>query len=79
MKKILLLLLATVLSMSVSAQFVTQNQPLPKPGETNHTAINAPRADHGKMMKAAAPKAAGTVVTPPESLETQQYRMNGYI
>ena len=79
MKKILLMLLTTVLSMSVSAQSVTQNQPLPKLGEANHTAINAPRADHGKMMKAAAPKAAGAVVTPPASLETKQYRLNGYI
>ena len=79
MRRILLTLLATVLTMTVSAQPVTKNQPLPKRGEITHTAISAPRADQAKMMKAAAPKAAGAVVTPPESLETQQYRLNGYI
>ena len=79
MKKIVLLLFAAVVAMTVSAQTVTQNEPLPRKGEVRHTAINAPHADRMTPHKATSLKATGDVVTPPESLETQSYRMNGYI
>lgn len=79
MKKIVLLLFAAVVAMTVSAQTVTQNEPLPRQGEVRHTAINAPHADRMTPHKATSLNATGDVVTPPESLETQSYRMNGYI
>ena len=52
MKKIVLLLFAAVVAMTVSAQTVTQNEPLPRQGEVRHTAINAPHADRMTPHKA---------------------------
>lgn len=77
MKNFLFLFVTTVLSLAVSAQ--PMNQPLPRPSEVRHTAITAPHADRMTPHKATTLKAAGDVVTPPESLVTETYRMNGYI
>ena len=79
MKKNVLLLFAAILSMAVSAQPV-QNTKFPKPGAVQkHTVINAPRANFSPSLRAAAPQLAETAVTPPATLETQSYRLNGYI
>jgi hypothetical protein len=79
MKKFLFLLVATVLSLAMSAQSMTKNQPLPKQGKINHTAISAPQADRIIPHKAASFNAGGTVVTPPATLETEKYRLHSYI
>ncbi len=79
MKKIVLLLLSAILSMAVSANQV-QNVKLPKPDQnkTRHT-MTVPRADFSPSLRNATPQLAEAVVTPPAALETQGYRMNGYI
>ncbi|MBR5170541.1 MAG: hypothetical protein IKW85_08230 [Muribaculaceae bacterium] len=79
MKKILLFLAAAALSVAVSAQPV-QNVKLPKhdQGKTRH-AITTPRAELAPALKTDAPKLADAVVTPPAGLETNGYRLNGYI
>ena len=79
MKKILLLLAAAVMSMAVNAHQV-QTVKLPKPDQGKaHPTITAPRAVFTPSMKAGDTKLTEAVVTPPADLETQSYRMNGYI
>ena len=82
MKKIVLLFVAAVISMTLSAHpvSITKNQPLPRTeqGKARH-AIEASHVDFSVSMKAHTPKVADAVVTPPEGLETKGYRMNAYI
>ena len=79
MKRITLLLFVAVMSMAMSAQ-AAQNIKLPKPdlGKARH-AISIPRTDFTPSMTAGVPKLAEAVVTPPEDLETRDYRLNAYI
>lgn len=78
MKRIILCLFAAMLSMAFSAQAV-QNTKLPKPDQDKaRHAITAPRA-HLTPAKAGTPQLTDAVVTPPATLETHRYRLNGYI
>ena len=79
MRKIVLFLVAAVLSMAVSAGQVTSTKLMkPDPGKTRHT-MTVPRAGFSPSLRAGAPQLADDVVTPPEDLVTKSYRMNGYI
>ena len=81
MKKNFLLLLITVLSMAMGAQAAQiKNLQLPKPDpDKPHHVVTAPRADFSASLSAGTPKLAESVVTPPEDLEINSYRLNGYI
>ena len=87
MKKFTLLLMAAIVSMAVSAQQMSalSHNSLRKSinkemlGHKRHV-IDAPRADAKAQPAARAPQLANAeVVTPPQGLETENYRLNGYI
>ena len=79
MKRILFLIFAAFLSMAVNAHQV-QTVNLPKPGQDKaHPTITAPRASFGTTNRADVPKLGEAVVTPPEGLVTDSYRLNAYI
>ena len=83
MKKITLLLMAVIMTMTMSAQQVQGKKlaPLPRPTEKEvlspkqHTFI-VPKIHNATK---AAVKAAGEVVTPPSDLQVMSYRLLGYI
>ena len=86
MKKITFFLTLLILSMSVSAVSQTRLQPLPKDRGTealsrHRTPIAAKHVEvptSQSALNASAP-ARAEVVTPPDGLETEKYRLNGYI
>lgn len=87
MKKIMLLLMVAIVSMAVSAQQMTAlshnllHKSINKEmlGHKRH-AIDASHIDAKAQAPAKAPQLANAeVVTPPQDLETENYRLNGYL
>ena len=86
MKKITLLLMVAILSLAVSAQQMSAlgHNSLRKSFNKemlgkSRQALSAPRADLNVPAMAKAQKANAEVVTPPQGLVTEKYRLNGYI
>lgn len=85
MRKFSLLLTLAILAMTINATPINKLQPLHKHSATelavqSRTTIAAPHIDLQASTRAMAPqKAEGTVVTPPAGMETEKYRLNGFI
>lgn len=86
MKKFILMLLCAMLTLSVSATHLhgklqhslSLSAKKELLGKSRH-AIDAPRVDLSAPAMTKAPKANAEVVNPPASLETESYRLNGYL
>ncbi len=86
MKKSIIVLLIAFLSMTISANALQGKKHFNVPndakkelvGHKRHT-LNAPHVQLNAQMQYKAPKANAEVVTPPTTLETEKYRLNGYL
>ena len=78
MKKFVFLLFAAVFS--IASVYAVRNTKVLKSdfGKARH-AITAPRVEFSPSLRSDVPQLSEAVVTPPEGLETQSYRLNGYI
>lgn len=86
MKKTIIVFLIAFLTMTISANVlqgkkhfnVSDAAKKELVGQKRHV-INAPQVQLNAPMQAKAPKADAEVVTPPTTLETEKYRLNGYL